>query len=80
MEEINLEKHHALTSSVNVKELVNPLLESIGLSYFNYIKIYNDDCSRELLTNNPDWIKNFYKGALFNSIATIDIEHLLPRG
>lgn len=80
MEGINLEKHYALTSSIEVKELVEPLLKSIGLSYFNYIKIYNHDCSRELLTNNPGWINHFYKQALFNSTAAVNIEHLLPRG
>ncbi|HEM7073816.1 TPA: helix-turn-helix transcriptional regulator [Legionella pneumophila] len=80
MDGINLQKHHALTSSTNVKELFNPLLESIGITYFNYIKIYNDDCSRELLTNNPEWIDHFYKNSLFNSIGAVDVEHLLPKG
>lgn len=30
MDSINLQKHHALTSSVNVKELFNPLLERLS--------------------------------------------------
>ncbi len=80
MQGINLKEHHALTSSANVKELVNPLLESIGITYFNYIKVHNNDCSRELLTNNPEWIDHFYQNALFNSIGTMDVEHLLPKG
>lgn len=80
MDGINLEKHHALTSSHHIKELFNPLLNSIDISYFNYIKIHNKDCSRELLTNNPDWIHHFYKNALFSSLGTIDVEHLLPKG
>lgn len=80
MVSINLEKHHALTSSNSVRELFNPILGSIGITYFNYIKIYNSDCSRELLTNNPEWIDHFYKNALFNSIGAVDIEHLLPKG
>lgn len=80
MDGINLEKHHALSSSKNVQELFNPILKSIGVTYFNYIKIYNDDCSRELLTNNPEWIDHFYKNSLFNSVGAIDIEHLLPKG
>ena len=77
---LNLEKHYALTSSAFVKEIVNPILSMIGISYFNYIKIYNDDCSRELLTNNPEWIDHFYKNGLFNSVGAIDVEHLLPKG
>jgi hypothetical protein len=80
MNGISLEKHYALSSSHNIKELFNPILHSIGITYFNYIKIYNEDCSRELLTNNPEWIDHFYKNALFNSIGAIDIEHLLPKG
>ena len=80
MDGINLQKHHALTSSTHVKELFSPLLESIGITYFNYIKIYNNDCSRELLTNNPEWIDHFYKKSLFSSIGAVDIEHLLPKG
>lgn len=80
MNGINLEKHFALTSSNFVQEICNPLLASIGITYFNYIKIYNKDCSRELLTNNPDWIDHFYKNALYASIGTVDIEHLLPKG
>lgn len=80
MDGINLEKHHALMSSSGVSDICSPLLSLIGITYFNYIKIYNNDCSRELLTNNPDWIKHFYKHALYNSLGAIDIEHLLPKG
>lgn len=53
MSGISLEKHHALSSSHNIKELFNPTLHSIGIAYFSYIKICNDNCSRELLINNP---------------------------
>ena len=56
------------------------MLNSIGITYFNYIKIYNNDGSRELLTNNPDWINHFYKNALYASVGAIDVEHLLPKG
>ena len=80
MNGINLEKHFALASSKFVQEMCNPLLASVGITYFNYIKIYNKDCSREILTNNPDWIDHFYKNALYASIGAVDIEHLLPKG
>lgn len=80
MNGINLEKNFALTSSCLVQEICDPLLKSIGITYFNFIKIYNNDCSRELLTNNADWIEHFYSKALYNSIGAIDIEHLLPKG
>ncbi len=63
-----------------MQEICDPLLKSIGITYFNFIKIYNKDCSRELLTNNAGWIDHFYINALYNSIGAIDIEHLLPKG
>lgn len=80
MNGISLEKHHALTSQEDVRSLCNPILDSIGITYFNYIKIYNKDCSRELLTNNVDWIDHFYKNGLYDSVGTVDVEHLLPKG
>lgn len=80
MSGLNLEKHYSLNSSNNVKEICDPLLNSIGITYFNYIKIYHKDCSRELLTNNAEWIKHFYDNSLYNSIGAIDVEHLLPKG
>lgn len=80
MNGINLANNFAITSSNLIKEVCAPLLNSIGITYFNYIKIYNQDCSREFLTNNPEWIKHFYKHALYNSVGAIDVEHLLPKG
>ena len=76
---INLEKHFSLSSSTFVQEICNRLLNSIGITYFNYIKIYNKDCSRELLTNNPEWIDHFYKNALYDSVGAVDVEHLIPK-
>ena len=80
MNGINLENHHVLNSSQYVQEICDPVLESIGITYFNYIKIYNNDCSRELLTNNVYWIDHFYKNSLYNSVGAVDVEHLLPKG
>ena len=80
MNGINLANNFALTSSALIKEICDPLLNSIGITYFNYVKIYNQDCSREMLTNNPEWTDHFYKNALYNSVGAIDVEHLLPKG
>jgi predicted DNA binding protein len=77
---LELKNHFSLTSSFEVDALCKPALSSIGVSYFNYIKIYNDDGSRELLTNNNAWIDHFYKNSLFVSAGAIDVEHLLPKG
>lgn len=80
MNGLDLKNHHALLSSIHIKELFEPVLNSIGITYFNYIKIYHNDCSRELLTNYPEWIYHFYKNELFNSVGAVDVEHLLPKG
>lgn len=80
MKGVDIEKHFSIKSSVNVKEICDSVLSSIGITYFNYIKVYHNDCSRELLTNNPEWIKHFYKEGLYHSVGAIDVEHLLPKG
>ena len=77
---LSLEKHFSLTSSKFIQQICDPVLNPIGITYFNYIKIYHNDCSRELLTNNADWIDHFYKNALYDTVGAIDIEHLLPKG
>src|SRR3990167_9887166 len=77
---MDLGKHFSLTSSQEVDAICNPILESIGITYFNYLKIHHDDSSRELLTNNAEWIDHFYKNELYKSVGAVDIEHLLPKG
>lgn len=69
MNGINLANNFALTSSALIKEICDPLLDSIGITYFNYVKIYNQDCSREMLTNNSEWTDYFYKNALYNDLV-----------
>lgn len=76
---MDLKNHFSLSSSHEVAQICDSALSSIGITYFNYIKIY-DDGSRELLTNNSPWIDHFYKNALYKSVGAIDIEYLLPKG
>lgn len=78
MSNIILTNHFSLTSADAVNDICQPL-NNIGVSYFNYIKVYNDS-SRELLTNNADWIDFFYRNKLYKTTGVINIEHLLPRG
>jgi DNA-binding CsgD family transcriptional regulator len=75
---LELKNHFSLSSSQDVSTICS-ILNTIGITYFNYIKIYNDG-SRELLTNNSSWIEYFYENSLYKSAATIDIEYLLPKG
>lgn len=76
---MDLKKHFSLTSSAFVSEICNELLANLGVTYFNYLKIYKDG-SRDLLTNNPKWIEHFYKNALYHSSGALDIEYFLPKG
>ena len=72
---IDLRKHFSLTSSQYVKQICSPILERIGITYFNFLKIYHKDNSRELLTNNAEWIDHFYQNKLYESVVTVDIKH-----
>jgi hypothetical protein len=78
MKGMELKNHFSLTSANDVNEICMPLRD-IGITYFNYLKIYKDG-SRELLTNNAPWIDRFYQNALYLTAGVVDIEHLLPRG
>ncbi len=80
MSGLDLKNHFSLTASKEVDDICSPALNSIGVTYFNYIKIYHNDSSRELLTNNAPWIEHFYKNGLYKSSGAVDIEHLLPKG
>ena len=80
MNGVNLNNHFSLNSVSDVRAICDPVLKPLGITYFNYIKIYNEDCSRELLTNNAEWIDHFYQHALYASAGAVDIEHLLPKG
>lgn len=60
MRGMDLSKHFSLASSQEVDAICHPVLESIGITYFNYLKIHHLDSSRELLTNNANWIDHFY--------------------
>lgn len=74
-----LTNHFSLASAAEVNNICREPLSDLGISYFNYIKIYNDG-SRELLTNNADWIDFFYQNGLYKTAAVVNIEHLLPKG
>jgi DNA-binding CsgD family transcriptional regulator len=76
---MDLSRHFSLTSSNDVNDFCAPILNPLGITYFNYLKIYSDS-SRELLTNNAAWIDHFYQNELYKSVGAIDIEHLLPKG
>jgi LuxR family quorum-sensing system transcriptional regulator SolR len=56
---------HSLVKNVNlVKEITNPMLKKLGLSYFNFIRNFNDD-TRICLTTNSDWPKYFCEKKLY---------------
>ncbi|BBB14722.1 two-component sensor histidine kinase [Candidatus Rickettsiella viridis] len=78
MKGMDLQNHYVLKSADEVNQICT-LLQDIGVSYFNYLKIYKDG-SRELLTNNAPWIDHFYQNALYLTAGVVDVEHLLPKG
>jgi len=79
MSGLDLKNHFSLSSSNLVSQICSPSLSTIGITYFNYIKIYKDG-SRELLTNNSEWIEYFYQKELYKTAGIVDIEYLLPKG
>lgn len=78
MKGLDLKNHFSLLSANEVNEICKPL-QDIGVTYFNYLKIYKDG-SRELLTNNAPWIDHFYRNALYLTSGVVSIEHFLPKG
>lgn len=78
MKGMELKNHFSLTSANDVNDICMPL-QDIGITYFNYLKIYKDG-SRELLTNNAPWIDHFYQNALYLTAGVVNVEHLLPKG
>lgn len=79
MKGINLEKHFSLSSSSDIQEICLPL-QTMGITYFNYLKVYHKDFSRTLLTNRPDWIAHFYKEALYHCNAVVKTEYYADKG
>lgn len=49
-----------LTSAHDVDSICQPLKELLGISWFGYVKQYNDN-TRIHLDNNPLWAAHFYK-------------------
>lgn len=78
MKGIDLTGHYALQTSDTIAEICLPL-RKLRVTYFMYIKIYQDG-SREILTTHAPWLKHFYKHALYLSQGVIDLEYLLPKG
>ncbi len=76
---LHLNNHFSLTSSINVDALCEPL-KRVDITYFNYLKIDTHNGSRELLTNNAEWIDYFYQQAFYLSAGAVSVEHLLPKG
>lgn len=65
MNGIDLNDHHSLTTSIDVKNICRPLY-MLGLSYFTVDRIFNDG-SRAILTTAPDWIHHYYISQYYTS-------------
>ena len=57
---IDLKRNVALTASSEIAQICQPLNKFFGISYFNFVKIFEDG-SRAVLSNKPDFIETYYK-------------------
>lgn len=57
---IDLNQHFAITASAKVKAITAPLHENFGITYFRYLKLYQDK-SRVLLSDFPDCTRFTYE-------------------
>jgi DNA-binding CsgD family transcriptional regulator len=58
-----------------VVQLCAPIKKHFNVTYFNYVRLNNDN-SRCLLTDRPDWLVQFYQEKFYNARTTLDIEAL----
>ncbi|KTC65024.1 transcription regulator protein, response regulator containing CheY-like receiver domain and HTH DNA-binding domain (plasmid) [Legionella adelaidensis] len=56
---MNLENTIALTTSAEMKNIVQPLDQCFNINYFGHVKIYPDN-SHIVLSTNPGWVECFY--------------------
>jgi hypothetical protein len=54
------DKHIALHSCEEVKKICLPLFNKTKISYFTFLRYYNDH-SRIYLTSNPAWVEFFLR-------------------
>jgi len=66
------EKHFSLTSSVDVKEITQPL-KSHRINYFNWLRCYHDS-SCTILVNDAGWHKHFSSLKLSGSFSLYDLK------
>lgn len=75
MSSIRANNWRVFNLSRQVYDLCAPIRKHFNVTYFNYVRL-NQDNSRCLLTDSPDWIDTFYKYKLYNQKTTLDIEAL----
>lgn len=69
---IDLNKHIAITSHVEIDQICAPL-KKLGINYFSYVKSFKDG-SHIRLSNNPHWTNHYYQNKYYNVV-----QHQIPK-
>jgi DNA-binding CsgD family transcriptional regulator len=64
---MNLEKHVSLTACSTIQEITKPLLETLGVGYFAFHRVYHDGKVIRLSTY-PEWSKRYISQNYFSKI------------
>lgn len=64
--QINLKNHITLTSAKDIQQICAPLFEFLGITYFNFTRVYSDG-GRIRFCTDPLWVEHFYSTKLYNT-------------
>lgn len=70
------ENHPCMQYSSDIRQVCAPLIDTFKLTYFNYVKLTNEN-GRIILTNRPDWVIEYYKNSFYLTNYAIEIESIL---
>jgi DNA-binding CsgD family transcriptional regulator len=64
--QIDLKNHISLTSAKDIQQICAPLFELLGITYFNFTRVYADG-GRIRLCTDPLWVEYFYSSELYKT-------------
>ena len=64
--QINIKNHITLTSAKDIQQICAPLFEFLGITYFNFTRVYSDG-GRIRLCTDPLWVEHFYSAELYKT-------------
>lgn len=63
MKLISVDNHYAIQVTEEIKQICKPLFDYTPITFFNYVKIYNNG-SRLSVASNPYWLKHYFDNQL----------------